>query len=147
MLAINTPAPDFNAIDQDNNPITLHDLIGKYVLIYFYPKDDTPGCTTEACSIRDHFEELQKYARVIGVSADSVESHKKFIEKYQIPFTLLADQDKKIISAYGAEGIFGKRISYIIDPHGMIVKSYPKVNPSQHAEEILSDLKSLSEEK
>lgn len=147
MLEINTPAPAFTSLDQDNKTVSLGDFVGKYVLLYFYPKDDTPGCTKEACSIRDNFGELQKLAVVIGVSADSVVSHKKFVEKYQLPFTLLADEDKKIISAYGADGTFGKRISYLIDPKGMIIKTYPKVNPSQHAEQILTDLKNLSADK
>ena len=144
MLNPNTPAPDFIGVNQLNTKVSLNEFKGKTVLLYFYPKDDTPGCTKEACSLRDNFDELQKHVEVIGVSADDVESHKEFIEKYHLPFTLLADKDRKIIKAYEANGSLGtKRISYLIDPQGVILKAYPNVNPSQHAEEILQDVKNL----
>lgn len=141
MLTINAKAPDFSALDQDGMRKSLADYAGKYLVLYFYPKDDTPGCTTEACSIRDNFKEFEKYAVVVGVSSDGVESHKKFAEKYQLPFTLLSDIDKDIIKKYDVGGLFSKRISYIINPHGIITKVYPNVIPSQHAEEILQDLR------
>ena len=141
MLNINTQAPQFSGFTQDNKEVSLNDFKGKYVVLYFYPKDDTSGCTKEACSLRDNFSELQKLAVVIGVSADSVESHKKFAEKYHLPFILIADTTREIIKSYEAGDVFTKRISYLIDPNGIIIKTYPKVNPSQHAEEIISDLK------
>ncbi len=144
MIKLNTKAIQFSGINQENKEVSLNDYKGKYVVLYFYPKDDTPGCTTEACSLRDNFEVLQKYAYIIGISADSVESHKKFIEKYHLPFTLISDPDKKIIRDYEADGILTKRISYLIDPNSNVIKVYPKVNPSQHAQEIINDLKQIS---
>lgn len=143
MLVINTKAPDFSALDQDGMRKSLSDYAGKYLVLYFYPKDDTPGCTTEACSIRDNFKEFEKYAVVVGVSSDGVESHKKFAQKYQLPFTLLADTDRAIIKKYDAGGLFTKRISYIINPQGIVTKVYHNVIPSQHAGEILTDLTDL----
>ena len=117
------------------------DFSGHWTLVYFYPKDFTPGCTTEACSLRDNFAELQKKVTVIGVSADSADSHAKFKAKYQLPFELIADPDKKIIQAYGVDGlIFPKRTSFLINPQGKIAKIYEKVNPSTHAAQILTDL-------
>lgn len=144
MLQEQTLAPEFRSIDQNNKTVSLKDFSGKYVVLYFYPKDDTPGCTIEACTLRDNFEALEKYAVVIGVSSDNVESHKAFEEKYNLPFILLADTNKEIIKAYGAKGAFTKRITYIINPKGVIVKAYPKVTPSNHALQILSDLSQLS---
>jgi peroxiredoxin Q/BCP len=146
MLNINTQAPSFSGLNQDNKTVSLSDYLGKWVVLYFYPKDDTSGCTKEACGIRDNYSELQKYAEVIGVSSDSVESHKQFADKYHLPFTLIADPDRKIIKSYDANGILAKRISYLINPKGIISKAYPNVNPSQHAEEIIADLKELSHE-
>lgn len=143
MLSLNTKAPDFTLKDQHGNDKSLKDYEGTYVVLYFYPQDDTPGCTTEACTIRDSYTSIQKYATILGVSGDSVESHKKFAEKYNLPFTLLADTQKKVIHAYDASGIFTKRITYLIDPKGIIIKTYPKVNPSQHAAEILQDLEAI----
>lgn len=145
MLSEQTQAPDFALPDQNGTMHSLQDYKGKWVLVYFYPKDDTPGCTKEACSMRDHYAELQKVVTVLGISSDSVESHKQFIEKYQLPFTLLADQEKKVIKEYGAEGTpFTKRISYLINPVGIITKTYPNVQPDQHAEEILRDMKAFT---
>jgi len=145
MLDTKTIAPDFNLLDQNGKEHTLAYHRGTYVLIYFYPKDDTPGCTKEACVIRDMYTDFESSSvKVFGVSADSVESHKKFEEKYQLPFTLLSDPKKETIKAYGADGsIFGKRISYLIGPDGTIVKSYPKVDPAHHGEEILEDIKAI----
>jgi peroxiredoxin Q/BCP len=144
MLDKGTKAPSFITKDQNNKVVSLIDFLGQYVVLYFYPKDDTAGCTKEACSIRDSYEVFKKYAVVLGVSADSVESHKKFEEKYQLPFILLADTSKEIIKKYGADGPFTRRITYLIDPTGIIVKVYPKVDPSTHSEELLNDLKTLS---
>jgi thioredoxin-dependent peroxiredoxin len=136
-------APGFYAPDQTGVMHSLQDYIGKFVLLYFYPKDDTPGCTTEACSFRDHYADLRKHLVLLGVSADTSESHKKFVEKYQLPFPLLADPDKKLIRSYGTDGLlFAKRTSFLIDPHGVILKVYEKVAPADHAEEILKDMKS-----
>ena len=146
MLQVQTKAPDFSAQDQYGIIHTLQQYQGQYVVLYFYPKDDTPGCIKEACELRDSYEMLNKKAVVLGVSADSVESHKKFAEKYFLPFMLLADTEKDIIKKYeAAVGIFIKRITYLINPEGIIVKVYSKVDPSTHAKEILKDLELLSQ--
>jgi peroxiredoxin Q/BCP len=132
---------------------TLAEYKGQWVLIYFYPKDDTEGCTKEACAIRDDFPTFGKLnAKVLGVSADSVKSHKKFAEKYSLPFTLLADEDKKLVNAYGVwglkkfmgreyEGI--KRTSFLINPDGKIARVYESVKPLEHAAQVIADLKAL----
>ncbi len=146
MLALGTIAPDFNLLDQENKEHTLSYHRGQYVLIYFYPKDDTPGCTKEACAIRDMYTDFESNnVKVFGVSKDSVASHKKFAEKYQLPFTLLADTDRKVITAYEAAKEDGgtQRISYLINPEGVIVKAYPKVDPTSHGDEILKDIYTL----
>jgi peroxiredoxin Q/BCP len=141
------PAPPFEGVDQNGNSIRLQDLRGRKVILYFYPKDDTPGCTKEACNLRDNYAALQKAGyTIIGVSADTIESHKKFAEKYNLPFSLLADPEKKIISAYQAWGkkkLYGKeyegtlRITYIIDENGIISRIIKNVKPEQHASQIL----------
>lgn len=137
-------APDFSATDQDGKVQALADFKGKWLLLYFYPKDFTSGCTTEACSFRDNFSKLSKLVTIVGVSADTVDSHQKMVERYALPFTLLADPDRKIIKAYGADGlIFARRTSFLIDPTGKIVKIYDRVDPQTHATQILSDLKHL----
>lgn len=138
-------ATNFTLPDQFGKSHSLSDYLGKWVVLYFYPKDDTPGCTTEACNFRDSFRELQKLGVVIlGVSADSVESHTKFAAKYNLNFPILSDPDHKTIEAYGAHSLLGtSRISYLINPKGEIAKVYPKVNPTLHAQEILTDLKNL----
>lgn len=134
-------APDFTLLDQDRNPHKLSDYSSDYVLIYFYPKDDTPGCTKEACMIRDNYAEFEeKKIKVFGISADSPESHKKFIEKYHLPFTLLSDENKAVAKLYEADGLFLKRISYLIGPGSQIIKFYPNVDPANHATEILADI-------
>lgn len=139
MLQINTQAPAFQLTAQDGQSYSLEQFRGKYILLYFYPKDDTPGCTKEACMIRDQFGEFEKSGIVVlGVSADSPESHKEFAEKYHLPFLLLSDEQKQTIKAYQADGLlFTKRISYLIDPQGTIVENYPDVDPASHAAEIL----------
>lgn len=152
-LEVNSIAPDFTLPDQDGAEHTLSQYRGQWVLLYFYPKDDTPGCTKEACSIRDafpHFENLN--LKVLGVSVDSPESHKRFAEKYKLPFTLLSDTDKKVVTRYGVWGkkkFMGReyegtmRSSFLINPSGTIQKIYTDVKPEQHVEEVLQDLKRL----
>lgn len=147
-----TPAPDFTLFDQDGSAHTLSAYQGKRVLLYFYPKDDTPGCTKEACLLRDALPDFTKLdAVVFGVSADSVKSHKKFAEKYGLPFTLLADEGKEVVNAYGVwgkkkmmgreyDGIF--RTSFLIAPDGSILKVYENVKPELHAAQVLADLQS-----
>lgn len=148
-----TPAPAFTLPDQDGKKHALADYKGKWVLLYFYPKDDTPGCTIEACSFRDQFQDFTSIdAVVLGVSPDSVASHKKFAEKFELPFTLLADEHKEVVGAYGVFGekkFMGKtymgtsRTSFLIDPEGNIAKVYEKVKPPVHAAEVIKDLKEL----
>lgn len=147
MLVEGTPAPEFSLLDQTGEEHTLSQYKGKWILIYFYPKDNTPGCTAEACSIRDSWSEFsQAGLSVLGISADSVESHQKFAEKHELPFTLLADPTSEAISAYKAGTKGAKRVSYLIDPTGIIKKVYPKVKPNQHAQEVLADWKDLQSE-
>lgn len=144
-------APNFSLSDQDGNIVSLGDYIGKWVVLYFYPKDDTPGCTKEACNFRDSFHELQKYGvQILGISKDSIKSHKKFADKYGLNFPVLSDENTKTIKKYNAWGIkkfMGRefegilRTTYIIDPKGKIKKVYNKVNPLIHATEIVNDLK------
>lgn len=143
MLKTGIMAPAISAPDQNGINHQLSDYLGKWVLLYFYPRDNTPGCTAEACAMRDNYPHFSKSEIVIlGVSTDSVASHEKFVKKYDLPFTLLSDNDKKIVKAYEAGGLF-TRISYLIDPRGMIAKVYEKVKPAQHAEEVLKDVEVL----
>ena len=129
------------------NAVSLADLHGRKVILYFYPKDDTPGCTKEACSFRDGFSRFQSAGFVVlGCSIDTADSHKAFIKKYSLPFPLLLDPDKTIAKEYGVENgipILGldKRVTYVIDENGLIAKVYPKVDPSIHSTEIIADLK------
>lgn len=151
MLTEGIEAPDFVLHDQDGKSHQLSHYRGRWVLLYFYPKDDTPGCTKEACMIRDAFPRFEGvHAHVFGVSKDTVESHKKFAEKYNLPFPLLADSDLTANKLYGVwqeKKMMGKvymgtlRTSFLIDPEGVIRKVYPKVKPEVHAEEVLADLK------
>ncbi len=150
MLTSHISAPHFTLPDEDGVSRSLSDYKGKWVLLYFYPKDDTPGCTVEACTIRDQFENFKQIdAVVLGVSADSVKSHKKFKLAYELPFTLLSDEKKEVVTLYDVwqkkkmmgveyEGIV--RASYLINPEGVIEKVYPKVTPKTHAQEVLADL-------
>jgi peroxiredoxin Q/BCP len=139
-------APEFTLADHAGKMRTLSEFKGSYVVLYFYPKDDTPGCTKEACMIRDSYDEFEHNGIVVlGVSKDSPQSHVKFREKYELPFILLSDIDKSVIDAYGADGVlFNKRITYVIDPNGVIAKIYPNVDPAGHAIELLNDIKNLS---
>lgn len=151
MLEINTKAPDFSLLDKDGNTIQLSDFLGKKVVIYFYPKDNTPGCTRQACAFRDSFEEFkEKDVVVIGISKDSEKSHQNFTTKYDLPFLLLSDPDLKVIQAYDVwqeKKLYGKvsmgvvRSTYIIDEKGMIEKVYAKAKPDTNASEILDYLK------
>lgn len=145
MLAVGTEAPDFTLQDQDDRAQTLSRYRGGYVLVYFYPKDDTPGCTAEACAIRDAYGDFERAGvKVFGISADTAESHKQFAEKYQLPFSLLSDPTREVIVAYGAKGEpYNKRISYLIAPDGTIGKAYPEVDPTTHGGEILKDVYGL----
>jgi peroxiredoxin Q/BCP len=154
MPTVGQEAPDFTLADQNGAQHSLSSYIGKWVLLYFYPKDDTPGCTIEACTIRDQFKDFEKIdAVVLGVSTDSVRSHKKFEEKYELPFTLLADEHKEVVGRYGVFGekkfmgrtyMGTKRTSFLIDPAGKIAKVYENVKPELHAKEVLADLQGLS---
>jgi peroxiredoxin Q/BCP len=140
-------AIDFKLLDQNGTGHTLKQYRGKWVVLYFYPKDDTPGCTVEACTFRDSLLELQKLGVVIlGVSKDSVASHKKFADKYHLNFPILSDESKETIKAYDAWGGLGtRRKTYLIDQKGEIKKVYNNVNPTIHAGEILRDLTASAE--
>jgi peroxiredoxin Q/BCP len=143
-------APEFSAATNGGGNISLANLRGKNVILYFYPKDDTPGCTKEACAFRDGFAEFkQRGAVIFGVSPDSVKSHDKFVEKFKLPFTLLADEDKKIVEAYGVWGeksFMGRkymgvhRVTFLIGGDGRIKKIWPQVKPDEHAAEVLAAL-------
>jgi peroxiredoxin Q/BCP len=149
-LQVGDPAPLFSALSTDGSTVSLERLRGQSVILYFYPKDDTSGCTKEACAFRDVYSEFKaKGAVILGVSTDSVSSHVKFTTKYQLPFPLLADEDKKIVNAYGAWGeksFMGRkylgiyRITYLIDPQGKIARIWPSVKPEAHAHEVLAAL-------
>ncbi|MBI5772914.1 MAG: thioredoxin-dependent thiol peroxidase [Verrucomicrobia bacterium] len=144
------PAPDFTAQTNGGQTVSLADFKGRNVVLYFYPKDNTPGCNLEACAFRDNFAALQKKgAVVLGVSTDPVKSHDKFVAKFQLPFTLLADPEKKIVNAYGVWGeksFMGMRfqgthrVTFLIGPDGVIKKIWPKVKPLSHAAEVLAAL-------
>jgi peroxiredoxin Q/BCP len=148
MLKEGTVAPDFTVKDANGETVRLKDLRGQKVVLYFYPKDDTPGCTKEACSFRDAFAEYKKKKiKVLGVSLDSEAKHKKFAAKYQLPFTLLADTDHGVSDAYGVYGqkkFMGRsymgvnRVTFLIDEKGKIKKVFEKVKPEDHASEVLA---------
>jgi|SRR3989344_7302141 len=147
-LKVGVRAPDFGLPDQAGKKHSLKDYKGQWVLLYFYPKDDTPGCTTEACTIRDSYANFKKSKiAVLGVSADSVQRHEKFASKYKLPFTLLADEDKKVLNLYGVwakkkfmghEYMGILRTSFLIDPKGNIANIYETVKPALHASEVLA---------
>lgn len=151
VLEENTKAPDFSLPDENGIERNLHDYLGKIVLLYFYPKDDTPGCTTEACSFRDDYSEYEKAGIIIiGVSPDSSEKHKKFKEKHNLPFILLADENHQICEIYGVWGkkkFMGKeydgvfRTTFLIDAKGMIKRVYKNVKPAEHSSQVLLDIK------
>lgn len=143
-------APEFSAPTSGGGKVSLADYRGRNVILYFYPRDDTPGCTKEACAFRDQFAEFKRQGALVwGVSIDPVKSHDKFVEKYQLPFLLLADEDKKIAQAFGVWGqksFMGRkymgihRVTFLIGPDGKIRKIWPKVKPEEHAAEVLAVL-------
>ncbi len=147
-LKVGDKAPDFSAPDQHGKIISMKDFKGKKIVLYFYPKDDTPGCTAEACDLRDHHADLKAAGyEVVGVSTDSEKSHLKFVEKYQLPFTLLSDVDKKICMDYGIWGekkFMGKtydgihRTTFLISENGVVEKIISKVETKKHTSQILS---------
>ena len=151
MLTIGSKAPDFTLSDKDSNEVSLSDFRGQKVVLYFYPRDNTPGCTRQACAFAASFEEFKsKNVQVIGISRDSVESHVKFAQKYSLPFILLSDKDLEVIKLYGAwqeKKLYGKvsmgvaRITYVIDENGIVEAAMPKVKPDTNASEILEYLK------
>ena len=149
ILKIGDDAPTFALPDSQGNQVNLTDYKGKWLVLYFYPKDDTPGCTTEACHFRDDFKFLESLgAKVVGVSIDDSFSHKKFAEKYNLPFPLLSDSSGEVASRYGALNNFlviklAKRYTYLINPQGKIAKIYLSIDTSKHSQEIIEDLKAL----
>jgi peroxiredoxin Q/BCP len=150
-LKVGDTAPEFTATSQDGSIVSLSDFKGKNVIVYFYPKDDTPGCTKEACAFRDEFADFKaKGAVVFGVSTDPVKSHAKFVQKYRLPFTLLADENKTIVESYGVWGqksFMGRkymgthRVTFLIGPDGKIKKIWPEVKPQDHAKEVLAEIR------
>jgi len=152
-LNVGDKAPSFKLKNQDVEVVSLADLKGKPIVLYFYPKDDTSGCTKEACNFRDEFPKFGKMkAEIIGVSADSVESHKKFAEKYKLPFNLLSDEKKEVVEKYGVwqeKSMYGKkymgivRTTFIIDGQGKIRKIFEKVKVDEHNQEVMEALKEL----
>ncbi len=153
MIKVGNKAPAFNLPDQFKHEQKLSDYAGKWVLLYFYPKDDTPGCTVEACSIRDNWGDFKDAGlTVLGVSVDPVKSHKKFVDKYDLPFILLSDESKQTVKDYevwAEKKFMGRtymgimRWSFLINPEGKITKIYEDVKPSEHVAEVLGDLESL----
>ncbi len=152
-IAANIPAPDFELLDDTGAPRRLSDFRGKPVILYFYPADDTPGCTREACNFRDDYSAYQKaQVTILGVSPDSVKSHVKFKSKYQLPFPLLADEGHQVCNAYGVWGpkkMMGReyegvlRTTFLIDASGRIARVFENVRPSEHSGEVLAELKQL----
>ena len=147
-LNIGDPAPNFTSTDQNGNPIKLSDYRGKKVVLYFYPKDDTPGCTAQACSLRDNYSELRAAGyEVLGVSVDDEKAHQKFIKKYDLPFTLIADTNNQIVEAYDVwkeKSMYGRnfmgtvRTTFLIDKNGIITDIIGKIDTKNHAEQILT---------
>lgn len=153
MLEQKQKAIDFTLLDQDAIPHTLSHQRGTWVLLYFYPKDNTPGCTKQACGLSDTFPRFQEHSvKIWGISTDSIASHKKFAEKYHLPFTLLADSERQVVEMYGVwqkKKFMGReymgtvRTSFLVNPSGEIEKIYSKVNPLTHAQEVLGDLEKM----
>jgi peroxiredoxin Q/BCP len=154
MVEAGQEAPDFTLPDQDGNQVTLSDLRGQTVVLYFFPKADTPGCTTQACGVRDHRNDYEGTgARVVGVSPDTVTAQRKFADKYGLDFTLLADENHEVADLYGVWGekkMYGKtymgvaRATFLIDPDGKVAKVFPKVSPKTHDEVVLEALGELA---
>ncbi|GAB3766730.1 thioredoxin-dependent thiol peroxidase [Spirosoma pomorum] len=147
-LSVGDPAPNFTSTDQNEQPISLSDFRGQKVVLYFYPKDDTPGCTAQACSLRDNYEALKSAGfEVLGVSTDDAASHQKFIGKHNLPFKLIADTDQQIVTAYGVwqeKSMYGRkfmgivRTTFVIDENGNIAEIITKIDTKQHAEQLLN---------
>lgn len=147
LLGVGSAAPSITTTAHNGQKVSLEELRGKPVVVYFYPKDDTPGCTIEAKGLRDDWKDLQAaQAVVLGVSTDDNTSHKAFAEKYELPFLLLPDEDQKIAKAFGVpvKGGYASRVTFVIDKAGKIAKVFPQVNPEKHSAEVLEALKSLS---
>jgi len=148
-LAPGNPAPKFTLLDQESKTHTLADYRGRWVVLYFYPKDDTPGCTTEACNFRDDLPAMRALnVQILGISMDDTKSHARFAEKYSLPFPLLADTEGNVARAYGALWSIGpmriaKRYTFVIDPDGRVAKIYRNVKPAEHSRELQQDLKAL----
>jgi peroxiredoxin Q/BCP len=150
-LNINDKAPNFTSLDENGNAVSLKDLRGKVIVLYFYPRADTPGCTIEACEFRDTYKQMQKTGAVLlGISPDTPEAQKKFKDKFKLPFSLLADADKKIADAFGVlqeKNMYGKKVmgivrtTFLIGPDGKIRHIFPKVKAEGHAEQVLAYLK------
>jgi thioredoxin-dependent peroxiredoxin len=150
LLKAGDKAPDFNFLSEDGGTISLQDFRGSKLVLYFYPKDDTPGCTAEACNLRDNFQIMkEKGFKILGVSADSEVSHEKFVAKYVLPFALIPDKEKTILKAYGAWGkkkLYGKeyegiiRTTFVIDENGIIEKVFTKVDTKNHSQQILGEM-------
>ncbi|HEY6931226.1 MAG TPA: thioredoxin-dependent thiol peroxidase [Thermoanaerobaculia bacterium] len=150
LLEVGDRAPSFQTVDQDGETVALKDFRGKKVVLYFYPKDDTPGCTQEACAFRDDFAAFRRRgAEILGVSVDDSKSHGKFAAKFDLPFRLLADPDKRVVAAYGVWGeksLYGRRymgthrVTYLIDEKGKVAAVWPKVKPKGHAREVLQEI-------
>ena len=150
MLTVGTKAPDFSLQDKEGNTVRLSDFLGRRIVLYFYPRDNTPGCTRQACGFAQNYQEFERRGVVvIGISKDSVSSHLKFAQKYDLPFVLLADPERQAIEAYDVwkeKKLYGKvsmgvvRTTYVIDPQGVIEKVMPKVKPDTNAAEILAYL-------
>lgn len=153
MLKQNDSAPEFSLEDQDGKITRLSDFSGQPLVLYFYPKDDTPGCTTEACNFRDDYSEfVDKGVQIIGISPDSVKSHQKFQSKYELPFNLLSDPDHKVAEQYGAWGLkkmYGRefegilRTTFLIDKNGKVAKVFEGVKPAEHSKEVLEEVAKL----
>ena len=150
--AVGSDAPSFNLQDQNGEWHTLGDYRGQWLAVYFYPRDDTPGCTTEACNFRDNIYAFKAIgAAVVGISVDDVDSHKEFSDKYKLPFTILADEDGKTATAYGVLKDYkllklASRQSFLINPEGKVVKHYADVDPDEHTDQVLADIKALMED-
>ena len=149
-LSLNDPAPYFELFDQNGNQHKLTDYNGEWLVLYFYPKDDTPGCTTEACAFRDDIYKIRELkTNIVAISTDDKESHEKFSKKYSLPFPLLSDKDAVVAESYGSAFKIGpfamaKRHTFIISPEGRIAMIYRKVNPGTHSDEIIGKLKILT---
>jgi peroxiredoxin Q/BCP len=146
LLPVGAEAPEIDAVAHNGQKVHLADFKGKPVVVYFYPKDDTPGCTIEAKGMRDEWQALQKtQAVVIGVSTDDSDSHRAFAQKYELPFLLVPDPDEKIVKAFGVPTTLGhaKRVTFVIDKSGKVAKVFPDVNPKGHAEQVLAAIEAL----